>query len=536
VDGFGKRKEHNNDMKTNRLIIFDTTLRDGEQCPGASMNLREKMQVARQLARLKVDVIEAGFPVISDGDFTSVRTIAREIKGPMIAGLARCVPKDIDAAAEAVKPAGRRGRIHVFLATSKIHREFKLGKAQDEILRLAVEGVKRARSYVEDVEFSPEDGSRTEPEFLVQVCRAVIGAGATTVNIPDTVGWAMPELFGKLIGRLYEEVTEFRSGKAVISVHCHNDLGLAVANSLAAVRAGARQVECTVNGIGERAGNAALEEVVMALKTRNEYFNQIGCGVNTREIVRSSRLVSRMSSLLVQRNKAIVGENAFAHASGIHQDGVLKKRETYEIMDPEEVGWGKSELPLTKHSGRAAVAARLRHLGFKLSEGDVQAIFARFKEIGDKKKFVYDDDLTALVGGHITEVPETWSLDYLSVSSGSQIVPTATVRLRRQRNKKKEPEVSQDAGTGDGPVDAALKAIDRLTKIHGRLVDYSIRAVSQGKDALGEVTVKVDFGQAKLVPGKGASTDIIEASARAYLNALNRFLSVDQKDDKSSQP
>ncbi|HOW67373.1 MAG TPA: 2-isopropylmalate synthase [Candidatus Paceibacterota bacterium] len=523
-------------MKTNRLIIFDTTLRDGEQCPGASMNLREKMQVARQLARLKVDVIEAGFPVISDGDFTSVRTIAREIKGPMIAGLARCVPKDIDAAAEAVKPAGRRGRIHVFLATSKIHREFKLGKAQDEILRLAVEGVKRARSYVEDVEFSPEDGSRTEPEFLVQVCRAVIGAGATTVNIPDTVGWAMPELFGKLIGRLYEEVTEFRSGKAVISVHCHNDLGLAVANSLAAVRAGARQVECTVNGIGERAGNAALEEVVMALKTRNEYFNQIGCGVNTREIVRSSRLVSRMSSLLVQRNKAIVGENAFAHASGIHQDGVLKKRETYEIMDPEEVGWGKSELPLTKHSGRAAVAARLRHLGFKLSEGDVQAIFARFKEIGDKKKFVYDDDLTALVGGHITEVPETWSLDYLSVSSGSQIVPTATVRLRRQRNKKKEPEVSQDAGTGDGPVDAALKAIDRLTKIHGRLVDYSIRAVSQGKDALGEVTVKVDFGQAKLVPGKGASTDIIEASARAYLNALNRFLSVDQKDDKSSQP
>lgn len=512
-------------MKTNRIVIFDTTLRDGEQCPGASMNLREKLQVARQLARLKVDVIEGGFPVISDGDFSAVQTIAKEVKGPVIAGLARCVPKDIDAAAMAVKPAGRRGRIHVFLATSKIHREFKLGKAKDEILRLAVEGVKRARSYVEDVEFSPEDGSRTEPEFLVQVCKAVIGAGATTVNIPDTVGWAIPDQFGALIGRLYEEVPEFNSGKAVISVHCHNDLGLATANSLAAVRAGARQVECTVNGIGERAGNAALEEIVMTIRTRNDYFTGIDCGINSREIVHASRLVSRMSSLLVQRNKAIVGENAFAHASGIHQDGVLKKRETYEIMDPQEVGWGQSELPLTKHSGRAAMAARLRHLGFKLSEGDIQAIFARFKEIGDKKKFVYDDDLTALVGGHITEVPETWSLDYLSVSSGNQTVPTATVRLKKAGNKKRPAETLQDAGTGDGPVDAALKAIDRLTKIQGRLVDYSLRAVSQGKDALGEVTVKVNFGKAKLVPGKGASTDVIEASARAYLNALNRYLS-----------
>jgi 2-isopropylmalate synthase len=523
-------------MKTNRILIFDTTLRDGEQCPGASMNLREKLEVARQLARLKVDVIEGGFPVISEGDFISVRTIAKEIKGPVIAGLARCVPKDIDAAAEAVKPAGRRGRIHVFLATSKIHREFKLGKAQDEIVRLAVEGVKRAKSHVQDVEFSPEDGSRTEPEFLIQVCKAVIAAGAITVNIPDTVGWALPEQFGALIRRLYEEVPEFRSGKAVISVHCHNDLGLAVANSLAAVRAGARQVECTVNGIGERAGNAALEEIVMALKTRGDYFGAVTCGIHTREIVRASRLVSRMSSLLVQRNKAIVGENAFAHASGIHQDGVLKKRETYEIMDPEEVGWGKSELPLTKHSGRAAMAARLRHLGFKLLETDVQAIFSRFKEIGDKKKFVYDDDLTALVGGHITEVPETWSLDYLGVSSGSQIVPTATVRLKRIHDRKRGPEVVQDAGTGDGPVDAALKAIDRLTQVQGRLVDYSLRAVSQGKDALGEVTVKVDFGEAKLVSGKGASTDIIEASARAYLNALNRYLNADDGSIKPHQP
>lgn len=488
------------------------------------MNLREKLEVARQLARLKVDVIEAGFPVSSEGDFAAVQTIAREIKGPTIAGLARCVPKDIDAAGAAVRPAGKKARIHVFLATSKIHREFKLGKAQHEIIRLATEGVKQARSYVDDVEFSPEDGSRTEPEFLVQVCRAAIDAGATTLNIPDTVGWAVPEQYAALIRRLYEEVPEFQSGKAIISVHCHDDLGLAVANSLAAVRAGARQVECTVNGIGERAGNASLEEIVMALQVRRDHFQDLVCGVNTREIVKSSRLVSRMSGLVVQRSKAIVGENAFAHSSGIHQDGILKKRETYEIMDPEQVGWGRTELPLTKHSGRAAVAARLRHLGFEMTEADVNAIFARFKEIGDKKKFVYDDDLTALVEGHITEVPETWSLEYLSVTSGNKMVPTATVRLTRRTGKKKAEEVLQDAGIGDGPVDAALKAIDRLTQTRGRLIDYSLRAVSQGKDALGEVTVKVDFGSKELVTGKGASTDVIEASARAYLNAVNRFL------------
>ncbi|MEL0060487.1 MAG: 2-isopropylmalate synthase [Verrucomicrobiales bacterium] len=352
-------------MRTKRIKIFDTTLRDGEQCPGASMHLSEKMEVARQLARLKVDVIEAGFPVISDGDFSAVQTIAQEIKGPTIAGLARCVSRDIEAAGRAVSPAGSKGRIHVFLATSKIHREFKLGKAEDEIIRLAVKGVKQAKSFVDDVEFSPEDGSRTEPEFLVKVCQAVVDAGATTVNIPDTVGWAVPAEFGSLIGHLHAEVPEFRSGKAIISVHCHNDLGLAVANSLAAVEAGARQVECTVNGIGERAGNAALEEIVMALKTRSDAFGGFKTGIKTHEIVKSSRLVSRMSGLTVQRSKAIVGENAFAHSSGIHQDGILKKRETYEIVDPQEVGWGQTELPLTKHSGRAAVAARLRHLGLR---------------------------------------------------------------------------------------------------------------------------------------------------------------------------
>ena len=509
-------------MKNNRIIIFDTTLRDGEQCPGASMNLREKLEIARQLARLRVDVIEAGFPVISDGDFASVRSIAREIKGPVICGLARCVPRDIDAAGEALKPAGKHGRIHIFLATSKIHREFKLNKAQDEILRLAVEGVKRAKSFVHDVEFSPEDASRTEPDFLIKVCRAVVAAGATTVNIPDTVGWAVPDQYGALIQQLYEAVPEFQSGKAIISVHCHNDLGLAVANSLAAIRLGARQVECTLNGIGERAGNAAMEEIVMAIKTRGDFFRGFDCGINTREIVKSSRLVSRMSGLLVQRSKAIVGENAFAHSSGIHQDGILKKRETYEIMDPQSVGWGGTELPLTKHSGRAAMVSRLKHLGFKMGEEEITAIFTRFKEIGDKKKFVYDDDLSALVEGQITEVPEIWSLDYLHVTSGNHTVPTATVRLQKAGSKK--PEMAQDAGIGDGPVDAALKAIDRLTKAKGKLMDYSLRAVSQGKDALGEVTVKVDFGGGNLVTGKGASTDIIEASARAYLNAVNRFL------------
>ena len=516
-------------MKNNRIIIFDTTLRDGEQCPGASMNLREKLEVARQLARLKVDVIEGGFPVISDGDFHAVQTIAKEIKGPIIAGLARCVAKDIDAAGAAVKPAGKRGRIHVFLATSKIHREFKLGKARDEIIRLAVEGVTRAKSLVEDVEFSPEDGSRTEPDFLIEVCKAVVAAGATTVNIPDTVGWAVPEQYGALIAQLHESVREFQTGKAIISVHCHNDLGLAVANSLAAVRAGARQVECTVNGIGERAGNAALEEIVMALKTRSDFFGGYQIGVNAREIVKSSRLVSRMSGLVVQRSKAIVGENAFAHSSGIHQDGILKKRETYEIMDPQEVGWGVTELPLTKHSGRAAVAVRLRHLGFKMTDADVAAIFARFKEIGDKKKFVYDDDLVSLVEGHITEVPETWSLDYLSVTSGSQTVPTATVRMKKPGTKAGETELLQDASIGDGPVDAVLKAMDRLTRTPGKLMEYSLRAVSQGKDALGEVTVKVDFNDGNLVVGKGASTDIIEASARAYLNAINRHLTAQQE-------
>lgn len=486
------------------------------------MNLREKLEVAHQLARLNVDVIEAGFPVISNGDFESVKTIATQIRGPTIAGLARCVPKDIDAAGAAIKPAGKKGRIHVFLGTSKIHREFKFGKAQDEILRLAVEGVKRARKYTKDVEFSPEDASRTELDFLVQIVEAAISAGATTINMPDTVGYSTPEEYGRMFAYVIAHAKG--AGDVIFSAHCHNDLGLAVANSLSALQNGARQVEGTINGIGERAGNAALEEVAMALRTRSDHFGNLQTNLRIKEIVKTSRLVSRMCSFLVQRNKAVVGENAFAHGAGIHQDGILKKRETYEIMDPKEIGWGETELPLTKHSGRNALHTRLRHLGFHLNEKELMAVFERFKSVGDKKKFVYDDDLSVLVDDHLTEAQETWTLDYLSVSAGNQTVPTATVRLKTKGKSGKD-EVKQDAGTGDGPVDAALKTIDRIIGKRGKLLDYHIRAVTQGKDAMGEVTVKVDFGNKEVVTGKGATTDIIEASARAYLNAVNRSLS-----------
>lgn len=505
----------------NKVILFDTTLRDGEQCPGASMNLREKLEVAHQLARLRIDVIEAGFPVISDGDFESVKTIAKEIRGPIIAGLARCIPKDIDAAAAAIKPAGKRGRIHVFLGTSKIHREFKFGKAQDEILRLAVEGVKRARKYVSDVEFSPEDASRTELDFLTKIVEAAIQAGATTINMPDTVGYATPEEYGKMFAHVIAHAKGAQN--VIFSAHCHNDLGLAVANSLRAIQNGARQVEGTINGIGERAGNAALEEVTMALHTRKDHFKKLHTGLKLNEIVKTSRLVSRMCSFLVQRNKAVVGANAFAHGAGIHQAGILKKRETYEIMDPEQIGWGVTELPLTKHSGRHALAARLKYLGFRLSEKELDAVFTNFKAIGDKKKFVYDDDLSALVEDRISEVPAVWLLDYLSVSSGNQTVATATVRLKHSIHDGKT-EARQDAGTGGGPVDAALKTIDRITRKHGKLLEYQLRSVTHGKDAIGEVTVKVDFGSGNIITGKAANTDIIEASARAYLNAVNRIL------------
>ena len=508
-------------MNSDRVLIFDTTLRDGEQCPGASMNLREKLEIARQLARLNVDVIEAGFPVISDGDFEAVRTIAEEVTGPIICGLARCVPKDIETAGRAVHPAGDRARVHVFLATSKIHMEHKLRKANEEILRLAAEGVRQAKSIVNDVEFSPEDASRTEPGFLAEVVQAAIEAGATTVNIPDTVGYAMPQQYADLITYLRKHVRDIN--KAVISVHCHDDLGMAVANSLAAVQAGARQVEGTFNGIGERAGNAALEEVVMAIKTRPDVYSGLSTGIQTREILKTSRLISRLSGLQVARSKAIVGENAFAHGSGIHQDGILKMRETYEIMDPREVGWGGTDLPLTKHSGRHAMVARLDQLGLNnLTEAEIGPIFTRFKELGDKKKFVYDDDLIALAGDAIAGETGAYALEYLHIVCGGSTVPTATVKLRHGG------ELQEAFSPGNGAVDAAMKAIDLIVKRTGHLAVYLVEAVTEGQDALGEVTLKVDFGDGRLITGKGASTDVVEASARAYVNAINRELVLKQ--------
>jgi 2-isopropylmalate synthase len=510
---------------SNNVLIFDTTLRDGEQCPGASMNTREKLEVARQLARLKVDIIEAGFPIASDGDFEAVQAIATEIQGPRIAGLSRCVDKDIDRAAEAVKPAGKRGRIHVFLATSAIHRQYKLKMAQDEIIRRAVEGVKRARSYVDDVEFSPEDASRTEPEFLAQVTEAVIAAGAKTVNIPDTVGYAIPHQYGALIKYLFDHVKNIND--AVISVHCHNDLGLAVANSLAAVQNGARQVECTINGIGERAGNASLEEIVMALKTRADAFDGYTTGIDTRQIYPASRLVSHLTGMVVQRNKAIVGDNAFAHESGIHQHGMIQNRSTYEIMRAEDVG-RSSELTWGKHMGSHAVRKKLEEMAYKLSDDEIKTITEKIKTLADKKKSVYDEDVRALVEGEFTEVPPVWKLDYLSVMTGT--IPTASVRLLCA--EKNEP--AADAGTGDGPIDAMLKTIDRITGQKGSLVDYAVNSVTKGKDAIGEVSMRVDFG--RIVTGKGNSTDIIEASALAYLNALNRFLDEQRRRADTEKP
>jgi len=405
----------------------------------------------------------------------------------------------------------------VFLGTSKIHREFKLGKARKEILRLAVDGIRRARKFTPNVEFSPEDASRTEIDFLIEVVEAAIAAGATTINLPDTTGYATPEEYA----RMFADIRSFAQGASdvILSTHCHNDLGLAVANSLAAVQAGARQVECTLNGIGERAGNAALEEIVMALRTRSDSFPHVTTGIHTRELVRTSRLVSGACGFPVPRNKAIVGLNAFAHSSGIHQDGILKKRETYEIMDPQIVGWGKTELPLTKHSGRAAVASRLKHLGYSLRPPELQAIFSRCKEIGDRKKFIYDDDLVSLVGAHIQNPQETYSLVSLHVHTGTGEKPLAEIVLRC--SKKNHSAI----GTGDGAVDAVMKTIDQITGLKGHLTEYNVRAVTEGKDAVGEVSLGVRFvAKGEPAAGRAAATDVIESSARAYLSAVNRWL------------
>ncbi len=500
-----------------RVLIFDTTLRDGEQAPGFSMNTVEKLEMARQLAKLNVDVIEAGFPISSDEDFGATREVAKQVGtlegAPIICGLSRVGLADIDRCWEAVKYA-RRPRIHTFVATSDIHLKHKLRKTRAEVLKAAQEAVRHARGYCQDVEFSPEDASRSDFDFMCDVLEAVIEAGATTINIPDTVGYAIPREWGERIAGIRERVKNV--DRAMLSVHCHNDLGQAVANSLVAVMNGARQVECTINGIGERAGNASLEEVVMALRTRKDIFG-IDTRVKTEEIYRSSRLLSHITGVHVQPNKAIVGENAFAHEAGIHQDGVLKEKLTYEIMRPEDIGRSSNRLVLGKHSGRHAFRVRLKDLGFDLDEVELDKAFKRFKNLADKKKEVYDEDLIAIVKDEMTQLHETYALDYLHFVSGTGLIPSATVRL-----KKKE-ELFQDSGVGDGPVDAVYNAIDAITGLKGRLLDYALRAVTSGKDAIGEVTIKVDF-DGTVVIGKGSSTDVIEASARAYLNAINRVV------------
>ena len=500
--------------KKKQIIILDTTLRDGEQSPGASLNHREKLEIARQLAALNVDIIEAGFPIASPNDFRAVKEIAETIKGPRISGLARCVKQDIDRCADAVCRSAKP-RIHVFLATSKIHRQYKLRKARAEILKQAAASVKYAKKYCDDIEFSPEDASRTEPDFLATCVEAAIDAGATTINVPDTVGYAMPSEFGQLIAYLFENVPNI--GKAVISTHCHNDLGLATANSLAAVLNGAMSIECTINGLGERAGNAALEEVVMAMHTRPDLFGQFTTGIKTEKLYKVSRLVSQLTGISVQRNKAIVGANAFAHESGVHQDGMLKNRTTYEIMRPQDIGLDDTELVLGKHSGRHAFSHHLSRIGIKLDAKELNNAYERFLDLADKKKFVYDDDLLMIAREQMLETNTLFVLDYFHVSTGTATVPTATVRL------KKGKETIQDAACGDGPVDATLKTIERITGISGKLTDFSLQAVTVGKDAMGEVSVRVAFPK-DTVSSKAVSTDIVEASARAYLSCVNRYL------------
>jgi 2-isopropylmalate synthase len=516
-------------MGTEKVVIFDTTLRDGEQAPGCSMGPSAKMQVAEQLYRLGVDVIEAGFPVSSKGDLEAVqniaKTVGRQPNAPEICGLARCVKGDIDACAEAVKPA-KQPRIHVFIATSDIHLKHKLHMSRDQLITRAVESVKYARKFADSVEFSAEDSTRSDIHFLARVVEAVIDAGATTVNLPDTVGYAIPNEYHDMFRKIFEMVPNV--GKVVMSTHCQDDLGLSVANSLAAVRAGVRQVECTINGIGERAGNTSLEEVVMALKTRADLFD-VKHRINTKEIAKASRLVSSLTGVMVPPNKAIVGANAFAHSSGIHQDGILKFRENYEIMNPKDVGIEETTLLLTARSGRAALENRLKHLGYKLNAKQLEELLVRFKALADKKRYVFDDDLLALMEEESADGQDEFTLDYLHTSSGHGIVPTATVRV-----KKRDGAVVQEAACGDGPVDATTKAIDKIIGLKPKMLDYSLRALTSGKDAQGEVSVRIEEAGV-IISGRGASTDIIEASAKAYLNALNKLSQAKRTRAKASK-
>ncbi len=502
-----------NDTTNRNIVIFDTTLRDGEQSPGASMNLTEKMEVAQALVELGVDVIEAGFPIVSAGDFEAVREISRAVRGAQVCGLARCREQDIDRAWEALQHA-ENPRIHVFLATSAIHREFKLRMNKDDILHHLAEGVRRAKNYCPNVEFSPEDASRTEIDFLCQTVEAAIAAGATTVNIPDTVGYATPSHMYDVIHALKNRVPNI--DKAVISVHCHNDLGLAVANSLAAVEAGAGQVECTINGLGERAGNCSLEEIVMALRTRNDFYHA-ETKIASKRLVPTSRLVSNVTGINVQRNKAIVGQNAFAHEAGIHQDGMLKERTTYEIMHPEDVGFSRTDLVLGKHSGRAALADRARTLGYNLAAEQLDVVFAAFKNLADRKKEIYDADIAALIEHQMHAIGEKWTLDSYKVICGTGQVPEVTLRLKHGDEK-----VTTTVASGDGPIDAVFLAIEQVTGVAAACKDFSVHSVTVGKDAQGEVMVQIEY-DGQVYRGRGVSTDSVEASAKAFLNAINRI-------------
>jgi len=507
-----------------KVAVFDTTLRDGEQAAGTRLGSREKLTIARQLARLKVDIIEAGYPASSPEDFAAVQLLSQEIEGPVICALSRAVPGDIEACGKALAKA-RRPRIHTGIGVSDVHVTGKfgdrkygktLGEKKVKLMQMAVAAVKLARQHADDVEFYAEDAGRADPAYLFEMLEATIEAGATVVNIPDTTGYAVPEQFGALIRAIREKVPNIQ--RATISVHCHNDLGLAVANALAGVRNGARQVEGTINGVGERAGNAALEEVVMAIRTRGDYFG-VHTGVETREFCRTSRLVSDMLGMVVPPNKAVVGGNAFSHSSGIHVDGFLKDRETYEIMRPEDVGVLESRVVLTARTGRHGLRDRLEKLGYALSQEELDRTYQRFLAVADKKQEVFDEDLVAILHDEIHPVPETYHLDYLHSYSGTSAIPTATVRIRAGD------EVKEGAAVGDGPVDAVCKAISMVTKTSARLARYEIRAVTSGTEAMGEVTVQLEEGDRRVM-GRGASTDVIEASAKAYIDGLNKLASL----------
>ncbi len=502
-----------------KVIIFDTTLRDGEQAAGGTLNLQEKLDIARQLERLGVDVIEAGFPASSPGDFNAVSLIAKEVRQPIICGLARAHPSDVDRAWEAVKNAAHP-RIHVFLSASDVHLVYQLKKSREEVLQMARDMVARAKKYTDDIEFSPMDASRTEPGYIYQILEAVIAAGANTVNIPDTVGYAIPEEFGKLIAGIFKSVPNI--GNTVVSVHCHNDLGLAVANSLEALKRGARQVECTINGIGERAGNASLEEIVMTIATRRDFF-RLTTGIDTRQIYKASRMVSELTGFAVQPNKAIVGANAFRHESGIHQDGVIKMPITYEIIDPRLVGIPSSSLVLGKLSGRHAFKERLAELGYSLGEEDFNRAFAAFKELADKKKDITDRDIESLVAEERRTITEEYHLDRVQVTCGDKGVATAAVRLIGPDGKARA-----DASLGTGPVDAVYKAINRIVGVPNSLTEFTVKSVTEGIDAIGEVLIRIESDSVTFT-GRGADTDIVVASAKAYMNALNRLLAARKK-------